>query len=280
MNETGVTQQLAEGWWAIVEPIAAYLPRILAAAAVLVAGWLLARLLRAAAVRLVTGVDRLWHAVILRSRLEQLQPRHPPAKIVGELVFWLTILFVVASAAEILGMGVFVNWLSAVAGYLPVFAAGLLIVLAGFVLSSLARDLVSSAAGTAGVAQGDLLGRVVQGLVLLAAVVVGVDQMGVDVDFLATVAAVAVGSVLGGGALAFGLGARSLAANVIAAQQVRKRYHVGDRIRVRELEGAILDIGTAAVVIDTGQGRVTVPAAIFDEEISVLTVEASGDEGR
>jgi small-conductance mechanosensitive channel len=280
VNESPVTQQLTEGWWAIVEPIAAYLPRVLAAAAVLVAGWLLARLLRAATVRLVTGIDRLWHVVVLRSRLEQLQPRHPPARIVGELVFWLTILFVVTSAADILGMGVFVNWLSAIVAYLPVLAAGLLIVLAGFVLSSLARDLVSSAASSAGIVQGDLLGRVVQGLVLLTAVVVGVDQMGVDVDFLATIAAVAVGALLGGGALAFGLGARSLAANVIAAQQIRKQYRVGDRVRVRELEGGILEIGTANVVLDTGDGRVTVPAAIFNEEISVLTVAAPVDEGR
>lgn len=280
MNETPVTQQLAAGWWAIVEPIAAYLPRVLAAVAVLVAGWLLARLLRALTVRLVTGIDRLWHAVILRSRLEQLQPRHPPARIVGEMVFWLTILFVVASAAEILGMGVFVNWLSAVVAYLPVLAAGLLIVLAGFVLSSLARDLVSSTAASAGIVQGDLLGRVVQGLVLLTAVVVGVDQMGVDVQFLATIAAVAVGALLGGGALAFGLGARSLAANVIAAQQVRKHYRAGDRVRVRDVEGAILEIGTTSVVLDTGDGRVTVPASIFGEEISVLTTAASSDESR
>ena len=152
MDYAAWINSFSDGLTTIAGQIAAYLPRILIAIMVVIGGWLIAKLVRAIGTRLVAGLDRLWRKLVLRTGLEQLQPRHLPARVVGEILFWVVILIFVAIAAQILGLGVFVEWVSALIAYVPVLAAGLLIVLAGFIVSALARDLVTATASSAALA--------------------------------------------------------------------------------------------------------------------------------
>jgi len=248
----------------------AYLPKILAALLVLVAGWLLARTLRFLIVRTVGRLDQLWQRYISRQGVAQLQPRHPPARIVGELVFWLSMLIFITLSAEILGLDIFVVWLKQIVTYLPLAVTGLLIVLAGFVVSSLSRDVVVSTMDSAGLSHGDLLARTVQIVILLTAIVLGIDQIGINIMFLSVIAGIALSSLLGALALAFGLGAQHHVSNIISANQLRQVYQVGDLVRVGDVEGRIVDIMVSRVIIETETGSVDVPARIFDEKVTTI----------
>jgi small-conductance mechanosensitive channel len=81
--------------------------------------------------------------------------------------------------------------------------------------------------------------------------------------------------MLGGIALAFGLGARTHVSNIIAANQMRQIYQVGDRVRVGDIEGKIMDIMVARVIIETESGTVDVPAKIFDEQVTMVVEKGS-----
>ena len=142
------------------------------------------------------------------------------------------------------------------------------IILAGIVISSLLRDLISSTALSAGVPQGDLLGRIAQIAVLLTAVIIGVDQIGIDVTFLSIIVGVLLGVTFGGIALAFGIGARSYLANIIAGHQLRQFYRVGDRLRIGDVTGTIIEFTPTKAILDTEEGRVIIPAQRFEEEIT------------
>ncbi len=280
MEYTGWLDAVSGGVAQTVEQVGGYLPRIALAAVVLLAGWLVAKLLRMISVRLISGLDRVWHRVLVRAGQEQLQARHPPARVIGEIIFWLIILFFLTVAAEILGLGAFVTWGGQLVTYLPMLAAGLLIILAGVILSTLVRQLVAAAARSAGVARGDLIGRAAQGLVLLTAIVVGADQIGIDVGFLAMLAGIVLGTTLGGAAIAFGLGSKTLVSNVIAAHQARQLYHIGDPVRICDVEGKIEEFTPTSVVLQTPEGRVVVPAKRFDSEISVRRSKESSGAAR
>ena len=268
---TGVTE--------ITGQMVAYMPRVLAAIAVLFAGWFIAKLIRMLSDQVISGLDRFWHRAVLRSGLEQLQPRYPPAKIAAEILFWLIILLFITLAAQILGLGVFVDWLTNVVAYLPVLLAGLLIVLAGFVVSSLTRDLVTATALSAGMVQGDLLGRAAQIVILLTAIILGIDQIGIDVMFLAVVSGIILSATLGAVALAFGIGARVHASNIIAAHQLQQIYKPGERVRIGEVSGKIIEITATRVVLDSSEGRINIPARLFDESVSTLLAEGDDHEG-
>ena len=180
-NSASVYEGLVTALQGISAQVMGFLPRIATAVLILTLGWLFARLLRLLVMRAIGRLDLLWQRLISKRGLEYLQPRHPPTRIVGELVFWLMMLIFITLATEILGLGIFGTWLNKIVTYLPLAAAGLLIVLVGFVVSSLARDLLTSAAASAGLSHGDLLGRTAQIIILFTAIIIGIDQIGIDI---------------------------------------------------------------------------------------------------
>jgi len=276
MNDTiSPLQGLVAGFHTMAQQLMEFLPRIILALLVLIVGWLLARLLSSLLVRAIGRVDDLWHRMISRRGLTPLQTRHPPTRMMGQLLFWILMLIFITISSDILGLNIFGIWLKEVISYIPLAAAGLLIVVVGFVVSSLARDLVSSTVVSAGMMQGDLLGRSVQMVILFIAVSLSIDQIGIDILFLSVIAGIILASMLGGIALAFGLGARTHVSNIIAANQMRQIYQTGDRVRIGDIEGLVLEISVSRVIIETEDGSVDVPAKLFDEQISIIVERGS-----
>lgn len=272
MNDSAsILQNLISEFQSIISVVLNYLPKVAVAVVVLLIGWLLARLFRLLVVRTVIRLDQLWQRVISKRGLEQLQPRQPPARIVGELVFWLILLIFVTLATGILGLNVFGVWLKTIATYLPLVIAGFLIIIVGFIVSSLVRDVVTTTMASSGMSHGDLLGRSAQIIILFIAVIIGVDQIGIDIKFLTIVVGIVLAAMLGALAIAFGLGARTHVSNIIAANQLRQLYQVGDKVRIGDIEGRIIDILVSRVMIETETGSVDVPAKIFDEEVTIIT---------
>ena len=241
-----------------------FLPNLFAAVIILLVGWLVARLVRALVVRFISQLDVFWQRIIANKTTVQLQPRQPPTRFVGEVLFWLTILLSVVLATEILGLSIFVSWLNEIVRYLPLLISGLLIVLAGFIVSSLTRDLVTSAMTSSGMLQADAVGRLVQIVILFTAIVIGADQVGINVSFLSTISAIILAATLGSVALAFGFGARNHVANLISAHYLRRAISIGDKVRINDLQGSVIEIIDGRIALDTDQGQVLLPASIVD----------------
>ena len=152
--------------------------------------------------------------------------------------------------------------------YLPAVIAGILILLAGFVFSLMVRDLVTAAANSAHIAYADMLGQTVQILIFSTAVVVGIDQMGINVTFLIVIVAIILGMVFGGLALAFGLGAKNVVNNVLAAHYVRQTYQIGDTVEFNNLKGHIVQITNVSIVVENNRGQSFIPTSLFLTEQS------------
>jgi len=126
-------------------------------------------------------------------------------------------------------------------------------------------------------AQRALLARIVQVTVLTGAILVGADQIGIRITFLAIFAAAVASVIAGGVALAVGLGARGYIANLIGAHYLRQAFSVGQTIRAAGHQGRILEITATSIVLDTAEGRVSLPGRVYsDEAILVLGGGARG----
>jgi len=87
-------------------------------------------------------------------------------------------------------------------------------------------------------------------------------------------------TLLGGLALAMSLGARSYVANLIGTRYLRESYRVGQRIRIGEHDGVILDFAPTGVVLETAAGRTLLPGQLFQNLPSLLVVEDGDHEPR
>jgi small-conductance mechanosensitive channel len=257
----------------ILERLVSHLPNLVGAILLLVVGWLLARMLRIVAVRGMQLIDALIERLAGPSRLRIGRS----SAVLGTIVFWVVLLFFVTAATHVLGLQTFTDWLARLLDYLPTLAAGLLIIVAGYVLASFVADLVHATATRLAPAQRTALARVVQGATLVAAILVGADQIGIKVTWIAILAAIVIASVMGGVTIAVSLGARSYISNLIGAHYLRQAFQVGQRVRVAGFEGRILDVTPTSLVIETAEGRVALPGRVYHDEPIVLIARA--DDG-
>lgn len=255
-----------------------FLPQLFAAVLLLILGWVFAFLLRAGSSRLVAVVQGLLNRLPgMHSSTAKVAQRLPPA-LIPNLIYWGVMLGFVAAATQTLGLGLFAEWLSAVLTQVPSLLAAALVLFAGFVTGQLARDLVTGTAASAGLHYPDLLGAASQVTLLALSAVIGMELLGLDSTFLTVLAGLVIGMVGAGIALSFGLGARTQVSNLLGAREVREHYSPGQRIRIGEWEGVILDITARAVVLEAEHGRVRIPARLFSQHCSVLLAREDDDD--
>jgi small-conductance mechanosensitive channel len=248
----------------------AFVPGLLAAIALLLVGWALAVLLRRLAVRLTRRFDGFARRSNVDGALHRIGMTRALSDVFGAFVFWTIFLFFGAGATEALGLPVLSTWLTGVAFFVPRVAAALLIVLVGLLLANLVHDAVRAASATAHMAYGDALAQIVRTALVSVAVLIAVNELGIDVTILTVTLGVVLGATFGGVALAFGLGARTAVSNIIGSHYLRQMVRVGQTVRLGVVEGEIEAITPTSVVLKNADGRVIVPAKEFNEVISIL----------
>jgi hypothetical protein len=256
-----------------LDAFAGYLPYLLGALTLVVVGWLVARLLRALFMRVGAGLNRLLDRVVRPLGTRRLRLAQPIITLIGNVIFWVVVLVFAAMAARVGRLDAFTAWLDRIVAYLPTLLAGGLIALAGYLVSTLVRDVVSATVASTGSGQADLFGFVAQSAVFLSAVVIGLDQIGIDVTLLITLLGIVVGGSLLGIVFAFGFGARTFVGNLIAAQQLRQIIEPGSVVRIADEEGQVLEITPTSVVLVSSKGRLMVPAKVFQEQTTLIVAD-------
>lgn len=275
MQQAEVTTPVRNSATELGEWFVAHRSRLVVALVLLALGWLLAVLLRALAVRLVRAIERVMPGRAARSGLPRLTAERHVSDVVGLIVFWAVLLFFIAAAADALGLPLLGATIGGLGLFVPRLLTAVLVIVVGLVLGNLARDAVRATAAAAGTTFAPAIGEFVRVAILIAATLIAVAELGVDITLVTAVLSVGLAAVLGGFALAFGVGARTAVSNIIGSHYARQTYEVGDRVRFGGVEGTIAAITATAVILNGREGRVVVPAKQFNEAVSVLMTEGS-----
>lgn len=266
---TDVQQSVSDvGQW-----LAANQARMVAAAVLLGVGVLLAFLGRLLAVRVVNAVERTVPGRAFRTSFGGIARERRVADIVGGVVFWGVLLFFLATAADALGLPLLTSVVASFSLFVPRVFAAVLILVVGLVIGNLARGAISATATGAGSSFGPGLGQMVRIAIVTSTVLIAMGELGVDVAILTAFFSVALAALLGGFALAFGLGARTAISNIIGSHYLRKTFAIGQTVRIGEFEGVIAELTATTVILDVPDGRMIVPAKQFGEMPSMLLVK-------
>lgn len=244
----------------------------LAALLVLILGALLARLAR-------SGIAHALEAFVSRTarytttESELVSPAF--ISLAKGFTFWVILLASIGLALNLLGIDGLSAGLGAVFRFFPNLIIGLAIIGAGYLVGLLLREVVARLDENPD--PNSLPPRLVHGAVVLVAVVMGLQHMAVDITFVARLLLVVVTILLGGMALAFALGARQHAANLIA-QADMLRFSIGETIRIAGQEGTIVSIHRTGLDLATSEGVVAIPASCFSSEVVVRLAFTGDDE--
>lgn len=257
----------------MLDHMARSLPNIVGAIVLLIVGWIMANFLRMLAVRLTNLIDRLLQRYSRTKGIKRTRLPITSAQIIGGIVFWVVILFFITAATNVLDLEIFSNWLNRVLAYIPTLLAGCLIILAGVMVSGIAHDVVVATLPQKTHDQRLVVARVVYVMILITAIVIGADQIGIDITFLVIILSVISGTFLGGLALAVSLGSKAMVSNLISAHYFKQSHSIGERVRIGEYEGKILDLTVANIILDTDDGVVSLPANIASELPTIMLAD-------
>jgi mechanosensitive ion channel-like protein len=193
-----------------------FLPNLLAFIVILVVGYIIARVVKGIVTKLLekAGLDKALHSGQTGEYVEKLSPGASPSKLVGTIGFWLIFLFVLSAAIGALRIPAVTSFMDQVLAYLPnVIAAVLIFVIAGAIAGAVA-GLVAKLMGDT--PTGKLVASITPALIMGIAVFMILNQLQIAPAIVTITYAVLLGSLGLGMALAFGLGGRETAAQLVS----------------------------------------------------------------
>lgn len=197
------------------------IPTLLGALVIVFAGYLLAKVLE----RLVDGALRRIKLNSLLAKggvmeaVERSGAHVNPTRVISNLVFWLVMFAVILFAANVLGLESLAQVFGQLVSYIPSVIAAIVIILVGIVLGQFVGGLIG--AGVGALHGGRALARVGSGGIILLAVFMALQELGIATDIVTTAFAILFGAIALAIALAFGLGGRDLAGELMRGWYTR-----------------------------------------------------------
>jgi hypothetical protein len=193
------------------------LPGVAAALLLLLAGMVVARLVRTAIEKVlaVAHVDHYTEKMKLNEVLSRLGLERSPAFVLGFMVYWLIILVFVVSAANAMQIAAVVQFLGQVVVFMPKLIGAVLVLAGGFLLGDFLGEIVRNAATANKIHEAMVFSKVVRFTVLVFASIMALEQVGISATTVASSVQIILATVGLGLALAFGLGGRDVAADII-----------------------------------------------------------------
>jgi hypothetical protein len=182
-----------------------------------------------------------------------------PTRVAAKVLFWFIMFAVIMVAANALGLESLAAVFAELVGYLPSLMSAIVIMIVGIVLGRFTGGLIMASAGA--VQGGPTLARVGRWGVVMLAVFMALQELGIATDIVTTAFAILFGAVALAMALAFGLGNRELAGEVTREWYARYRAEreaiereVMEREREEESAAAAEDRKTGSESLGAGDG--------------------------
>lgn len=217
------------------------IPALLGALIIVFAGYLLAKVLEKVVDRFLRriGLNRMLERGGVMQAVERSGAHLNPARVISNLVFWLVMFAVILVAANALGLESLASVFGELVSYIPSVIAAIVIILVGIVLGQFVGGLIGASAGA--LHGGRALARIGSGGVILLAVFMALQELGIATDIVTTAFAILFGAIALALALAFGLGSRELAGEITREWYERYRKERDEALAREELEAAAAD---------------------------------------
>ncbi|PIE00245.1 MAG: hypothetical protein CSA79_04625 [Thiothrix nivea] len=253
-----------------------FLPKLIAAAVVLLIGLLVAFILGKITASLLRrmGIDRLGRSAGVNEIMTERGLKSTPSKLIGKMVFWLVAFTAFIPATELLGVTELVRLTQQLVLFLPKIIIALMIMMLGMVVASSLRKSVRNSKSRLGLTSTRAVGNLVYGLTAAVTVVVALGQLELDTRLLHTVLITLIASICSAIALAVGLGGRELAHNLIAGFYARESFQPGTRVTLGEYRGELLEVRAQNMILRLEDGsEVSIPNSLLFRDLVVYQPE-------
>ena len=218
----------------------AFLPRLLGFLLILLIGYIVARVVKGIITKVLAraGLDKALHTGSTGQYVNQVAPDVKPSRTIGAIAFWFIFLGAISIAVSQLGIAALTDFVGAIAAYLPNVVAAILIFVVAGAIAAAVGGLVARTMGDT--PTGKVVGSVVPVLVMAIATFMILNQLQIATEIVTITYAALIGGVFLAMALAFGLGGREVAGQMLSDAYDKGRENKGqvkDDMRIGKERG-------------------------------------------
>jgi len=224
-----IAAALVQSWRNFASAFVLFVPRLVAATIIFFGGLVVSLIARRAVQRLLVWlrVEHLW----LRTGASDLlrKAEMPPADVlIGKMVFWIVWIGFIVSAVDTLQFKPFQGLVDEFVRFVPRFLVALLVLSLAFLVGNFLWRATLLSSVNAGLPGARLLSGGLRALVIAIGAVMALEQLGLRTSVVLTAFAITFGAVMLGLAIAFGLGGRDAAKQLLERQVQAKKERDAD----------------------------------------------------
>ena len=256
----------------IFSEIGDIIPNIIAAILVLIFGWLLTKLV----VKIIQKSLRLAKADKIDDKLNEIklfgdkEIKFNVIKIVCKFVKWIMYFILLILISDILNLTIISQEISNLLRYLPQLLSALIIFTFGLLLANFVKKTIQSFFESMDLSGSKIISQLAFTVLFIIVTITALNQAGIDTEIITSNITLILAGFLLAFAIAFGLGAQKVVANLLSAFYARKTYEIGQKIIYKGEVAEVEAIHNISMVLKTKAGKKVIPIKdIVDSEIEI-----------
>ena len=212
-----ITTVLLEAYETFFNKLADYLPSLIGALLILIVGWIIAKLVKTAAIKLLKLIKL--DVVTEKAKIDQFLrdggSKKTAIDIIGAMIYWLIMLIVILAGLDALGLGVASELFNQIILYIPNVIVAVLALIFGVFLAGFIAQVVSTYLANVGVTNSKAIGAIAKYAIILFVISLSLTQLSIGEELVTNAFLLLFGAVCLALGLSFGLGGKEWAASVI-----------------------------------------------------------------
>ncbi|MEX0845575.1 MAG: hypothetical protein WD022_09840 [Balneolaceae bacterium] len=214
---TEIQDVLLESYNTFFNELASFLPSLIGAILILIVGWIIAKLIKTASVKLLKLIrlDVVTEKAKIDKFLKDGGSERSAIEILGSIIYWLIMLIVILAGLNTLGLSVASELFNQIILYIPNVIVAVLALIFGIFLAGFIAQVVTSYLKNIGVTNAAILGAIAKYAIILFVVSLALTQLSIGEQLVTYAFLLLFGAACLALGLAFGLGGKEWAAGVI-----------------------------------------------------------------
>ena len=246
-----------------------FLPNLLGAIIILLIGWIVARIIAKILQRVLKAIqiDRLAEKLNDIEMVAKSNIDIKPSIFLSKLIYYVLMFIFFIAATDALGMKAVSDLMSNILNnFLPNALAAIIVFVIGIIAADFLKKLIKTACDSLAIPASNLIANVVFYFVFLNVLIVTLAQLGIDTSFMETNLSVILAGIVLAFSIGYGLASKPVMSNYLASFYSKDRVKVGAVLRINGMEGKVISVDNASIVMKTKDSKIIVPLSRLNTE--------------
>ncbi len=245
-----------------------FLPNLIFAIAILIIGWIFAKIVARVIRKILTSIkiDSLADKLNDIDLVRKANLKILPSGVLSKTVYYVLMLLTATVATEKLGVASVTNLLTDFIDYLPRLFTAFLFFIIGLLIADAIRGIVLTACKSLGIPSANIIASIVFYFIFLSVTMSSLDQAGVRTDFIKSNLSIIIAGAVGAFAFGYGLASKGMMSNFLATFYTKDKFIIGDMITIDSVKGQIVEMDNTSFALKTANSKIVFPLSKLTEK--------------